>query len=141
MTCPHKQEQLCLIASKIADQDVETSQAYCHICSREKIPYTDNNLTRILANNAKKETSIQIKPYATGTELKKLISWFPVPKGKNCRSCRDLEARMNKWGPIKCQEKMEYIIKKLQIAAKRRKLPFSKRLVQLLVEKAIRNSQ
>lgn len=72
-----------------------------------------------------------------GTRLKNLIKWFPVPKKTNCGSCNRMEAKMNAWGPDKCREKMPYILAKLKIAAKRRGLPFSERLVRILVEKAI----
>jgi hypothetical protein len=72
-----------------------------------------------------------------GTNLKNLISWFPVPKKKGCASCIRLEQKMNIWGPEKCREKMPYILARLRIAANRRGLPFSERLVKLLVEKAI----
>lgn len=82
-----------------------------------------------------------IQPFnGPGTELKKLISWFPVPRKKNCRSCRSLEIKMNRWGAEKCLEKMDYICKKLAIAAKRRKLPYSRSLAEKLVRKAIRNA-
>lgn len=76
-----------------------------------------------------------------GSELKKLISWFPIPNKADCKSCRSLEGRMNGWGADKCEEKMEFILKKLHLAARRRKLPFSKHLVTILVNKAIRNSR
>jgi len=72
-----------------------------------------------------------------GTNLKNLISWFPIPKQSSCVSCRNLEFRMNQWGPEKCIKKMPYIMKKLSIAAKRRRLPFSHRLVEILVMRAI----
>jgi hypothetical protein len=81
--------------------------------------------------------SLPPKAKLPGTELKKLISWFPVPKKTNCGSCSRMEAKMNAWGQDKCREKMPYILAKLRIAAKRRGLPFSERLVKLLVEKAI----
>jgi hypothetical protein len=48
-----------------------------------------------------------------------------------------MEQKMNAWGPDKCREKMPYILAKLKIAAKRRGLPFSERLVRLVVERAI----
>jgi hypothetical protein len=44
---------------------------------------------------------------------------------------------MNNWGPEMCEKKMEYILKKLAIGAKRRGLPFSRRLVEILVRRAI----
>lgn len=72
-----------------------------------------------------------------GTRLKSLIAWFPIPKKAGCGSCSRLEQKMNAWGPEKCREKIPYILAKLKIAAKRRGLPFSERLVRILVEKAI----
>ena len=72
-----------------------------------------------------------------GTRLKNLIWWFPIPNKGGCRSCRSLEAKMNNWGPEMCEKKMPYILKKLAIGAKRRGLPFSKRLVEILVRRAI----
>lgn len=76
-----------------------------------------------------------------GTELKKLISWFPVPGKEGCQSCRSLEVKMNRWGPAKCREKRDYIAKKLWVAAKRRNLPYSRRLVLILINRAISNSE
>lgn len=76
---------------------------------------------------------------SVGTELKKLISWFPVPK-KNCRSCRSLEKKMNRWGPDICLQKIDYICKKLHIAAKRRNMPFSRTIAISMVNKAIQNA-
>jgi hypothetical protein len=72
-----------------------------------------------------------------GTRLKNLISWFPIPNKGGCRSCRSLEAKMNSWGPEMCEKKIDYILKKLAIGAKRRGLPFSRRLVEILVRRAI----
>jgi len=72
-----------------------------------------------------------------GTRLKNLISWFPIPNKGGCNSCRSLEAKMNRWGPEMCEKKMPYILKKLAIGAKRRRLPFSRRLVEILVRRAI----
>jgi hypothetical protein len=85
--------------------------------------------------------SIASVKYSTGTELKKLISWFPLINKEDCASCKSLEDKMNAWGPDVCEEKKEYILKKLWAAAKRRNLPFSKRLVTILVDQAIRNSR
>jgi hypothetical protein len=79
----------------------------------------------------------QCRDRMVGTRLKNLIAWFPVPKKTNCGSCNRMERKMNAWGPEKCRVKMPYILAKLKIAAKRRGLPFSERLVRILIEKAI----
>lgn len=77
----------------------------------------------------------------TGTELKKLIAWFPIRNKNSCPSCKALEHKMNLWGPEVCSERREYILKRLQVTALRKGIPFSKRLVNLLLDKAIKNSQ
>lgn len=80
-------------------------------------------------------------PPKPGTKLKELIAWFPVPRKEGCRACRSLEAKMNRWGAERCREKREYIAKKLWVAAKRRNLPYSRRLVLILIDRAITNSE
>lgn len=84
-----------------------------------------------------KQSQQKCRDRMAGTRLKNLIAWFPVPKKTKCASCNRLERRMNAWGPEKCRVKMPYILAKLKIAAKRRGLPFSERLVRLVVERAI----
>lgn len=74
---------------------------------------------------------------SVGTELRKLLSWFPIPKKHGCRSCRTLEGRMNRWGPDKCEEYMDYILRRLKRAAKRRGLPFSRWAAKKIVMRAI----
>jgi hypothetical protein len=78
-----------------------------------------------------------------GTELKKLISWFPIPAArKKCGRCKSLELKMNKWGCETCEtEKRDYIIRKLMISAKRNGVPTSEFLVGALLKKAIRNAK
>lgn len=87
------------------------------------------------------EAAVVPPPPKPGTALKKLISWFPVPGKEGCQSCRSLEAKMNRWGPAKCREKRDYIAKKLWVSAKRRNLPYSRRLVLILIDRAIANSE
>jgi hypothetical protein len=90
-----------------------------------------------LSSGEATEAKKKCRDKMVGTRLKNLIKWFPVPKKTGCASCSRLERKMNAWGPEKCLVKMPYILAKLRIAAKRRGLPFSERLVKLLVEKAI----
>jgi hypothetical protein len=93
---------------------------------------------RVGAESRKTQNTIGTVAYKSpGTNLKKLIAWFPVPRKTGCPSCRSLELKMNRWGPEKCRAKMPYILGKLKIAAKRRGLPFSERLVKILVQRAI----
>jgi hypothetical protein len=79
-----------------------------------------------------------VKP---GTELKKLISWFPLLINKECKHCKSLEIKMNQWGIERCIEKKKYIITKLMINAKRNKIPTTEFILSTLLNRAIRNAK
>ena len=44
-----------------------------------------------------------------GTELAKLIPDWAVESGKKCK-CKDMQAKMNKWGPEGCFERRNAIV-------------------------------
>lgn len=153
--CKHLNDGKCLVAYSIALADCPVTQQQCDYCTNKAEPPQDINVVTVsIATKYTKDQS-NIKPEHiafvlerepthkefVGTELKKLISWFPIPKAKECKACHDLERKMNRWGRAKCIEKKNYIIKKLKIAARRRNLPFSEHLVTILIDKAIRNSR
>lgn len=81
--------------------------------------------------------------HGPGTELKKLIAWFPIPGAKKkCGRCKSLELKMNNWGCETCENtKKNYIIRKLMVSAKRNGVPTSEFLVGVLLKKAIRNAR
>lgn len=155
--CEKLIEGQCVVASDIAGVEVLANHDACKHCLSCDNPKTLNKATaslaagRLLQNNQFDDSNplhaeikqMLIDPTLTrgpGTELKKLISWFPVPGKAKCRTCRNLELKMNRWGPATCELKIDYILKKLQIAAKRRSVPFSRSLVTVLIYKAIRNA-
>ena len=75
----------------------------------------------------------------TGTELKKLISWFYSPN-KKC-NCLTRIAKMNKWGPDKCEQRMDTIIRWLKHSARIASVPFFEPAVRLLIKQAIKNAR
>ena len=77
----------------------------------------------------------------TGTELKKLISWFPIPGKTKCGGCAKLEAQMNQWGPDMCEKKRSYIIAGLTRHAANLGVPAPRFLLNTLLNRAIRNSR
>ncbi len=93
--------------------------------------------THIWISSAAYDALVAKYSSSVGTELRKLLSWFPIPKKHGCRSCRTLEGRMNRWGPDKCEEYMDYILRRLKRAAKRRGLPFSRWAAKKIVMRAI----
>ena len=82
-----------------------------------------------------------------GTELAKLIPDWAVESGKKCK-CKDMQAKMDKWGPDGCFERRNAIVAHLMaqsdvlipafklIPASIRKITSAK-----LLKKAIANSQ
>jgi hypothetical protein len=158
MGCEYLSENNCKLAELHVDGVVQVpvTESACNYCSSCDNPKSLNKAVASIAVseliksgkfNSKnpKHSEIQavltVDPSGVGTELKKLISWFPIPKKTGCRSCRSLEIKMNNWGPEKCEKKIDYIIKKLRVAAVRRSLPFSESLAKTLIRRAIRNAK
>lgn len=151
--CTHFHNNTCKLASSLAGIDVPVTEQACVYCQSHSNPMKANSVVAGISILELYRLGKPI-PFALtqmvdsrgiaegcGTELKNLISWFPIPKKTKCKSCRSLELKMNNWGPEKCQQKLPYILKKLRIAAMRRKIPFSESLASILVEKAIRNAR
>ena len=141
MSCPHLNHNVCNIASKLVGAEVTVNEVYCRFCKSEKLPMQENNTTRILARNFSQEFQLDIRENNPGTELKKILSWFPIPNKKDCGSCQDLERKMNRWGPEGCEKHREYILKHLKTACEERGLPYSRFLVNILLNRAIRKSR
>lgn len=155
--CEHLDGNNCRLASSQIDVSlVPTTVSACEYCLSCDKPKSVNKAVASIAvselirtgkfdSNNPKHSALQkiltVDPSGPGTELKKLISWFPVPKKTGCRSCRNLELKMNLWGPEKCEKKIDYIVKKLRVAAARRSLPFSESLAKTLIRRAIRNAK
>lgn len=157
MNCEHLLENQCKFVEPVIGIALPTTSEICSHCLSCSKPKQLNKATGslmagyLLQNNRFDDRDpvhaeikqILLDPVLTrgpGTELKKLISWFPVPNKTKCRACRNLELKMNRWGPVTCEAKMNYILGKLEIAAKRRSIPFSQSLATTLVRKAIRNA-
>lgn len=147
----------CVVASDIAGVEVLANHDACKHCLSCENAKALNKATASLAAaqllqsnqfDDKNPLHAEIKQVlidpasiqGPGTELKKLISWFPVPGKAKCKTCRNLELKMNRWGPATCELKIAYIVKKLKIAAKRRSIPFNEFIAKSLVMTAIRNA-
>ena len=135
--CAFLENNKCLKASHVAGFEVTTYEATCKAC----LSGVDviNGLITVERFHRGDEQIVSLS--GPGTELQKIISWLPVPRKKGCANCIRMVARMNRWGPDGCKKKMDYILKKLEIAAKRRGLPFSKSLTEKLVMKAIKKAE
>lgn len=127
--CQYLSGGFCLKAAK----PIQINQVFCDKCFASGTKLIDPLLFRING------THINNHQPLVGTELKKLISWFPIPKGR-CTRCRSLEIKYNRWGIDKCKAKKDRIIKRLEIAAKRLHIATSRHLLSILVDKAINNA-
>lgn len=156
INCEHLGNGECLLASNLIEMPVRASTHACEFCLSCDKPKQLNKAVASIAvslllqsnqfdSSNPKHFALQqiltVQMQGPGTELKKLISWFPIPRKTGCNSCRALEAKMNKWGPDKCEQKMPYILRKLRVAAIRRSIPFSETLATTLVRKAIRHAR
>jgi hypothetical protein len=136
ISCPYLESDTCRVASSSAGFPVKTYPETCKAC-KQGTPVIQGLITLQKFHNGTLDNKVIIN-YGVGSELKKLISWFPIPAKSSCQRCKSLENKMNLWGPEKCQEKIEYIIKKLHITSKRKNIPFSALLARKLINKAIR---
>lgn len=75
-----------------------------------------------------------------GTELKKILARFGIRPVGDCK-CNRRARRMDQEGIEWCRQNRDRIVGWLQEEAKKRKLPFVRRLGKVLVDRAIRNSE
>lgn len=87
------------------------------------------------------EKLIKEESEGVGTELRKLIEWFPLPKNTSCGPCKRLEQDMNRWGVQGCIERREYIISRLIQHAAKIRAPFKRLTANILVDRAIKLAQ
>lgn len=149
--CEHLQNNLCLISTQLAGVDVPAALDACTACLKQPKPKQQNHVTCAKAiyvlriNNKEVPQSLfqgitkRTPQGGPGTELEKLISWFKV-KSSKC-NCGKRIQKMNQWGPDKCEERMDTILRWLQHSAITNKLPFVRPVVERLVRKAISNAR
>lgn len=156
INCEHYTETECKLSSAIAGVVCPSNRKACEACIASENPCGRNKVTIGVAvaylriqgkpvdSSLLKELGV-VEPQGPGTELKKIIEWFPIPKAvkkKNCGRCKSLERRMNKWGSDVCDTtKRPFIIAKLMISAKRAGIPTTEFAVGLLLDRAIHNAR
>ena len=151
ITCEYRQDTICLKASEMAGITANTKDSVCTVCLTE--PTRTNYVTASLALNVIPHPRPEDKKYlinllkrvelyteGPGTELKKLLSWFHSPPKKKCK-CKDRIQKMNAWGPDKCEEKIETILRWLKHSARIHKVPYFAFAVRIVIKKAIKNAR
>lgn len=160
MICKYLDGTTCLVATQLCGFTASTTEGACLKCSQHDKPQRENIVTLGIAALAINKNGKKLSDYpeikhaiesslpsrsGPGTELKKIIEWFPIPavrKRKNCTRCKSLALRMNQWGCDVCDTtKRPFIIAKLMIAAKRAGIPTTEFAIGLLLDRAIYNAR
>jgi hypothetical protein len=76
----------------------------------------------------------------TGTELKKLLSWFRISDEAGCQ-CASRALIMDAWGPDETERRMEEVVGWLREAASQRGLPFLDFAARVVIRMAIHNAR
>ena len=149
--CENYDSGLCRYATALAEIPIHPSATNCKNCQQHKsfenpIVYSLCVVTLHKAGlfDAVKHLPLIEKTHrpaesGPGTELKKSISWFYSPK-KKCR-CLTRIQKMNLWGPDKCEERIETILRWLQHSARIAKIPYFRFAVLIVVTRAIKRSR
>ena len=154
MKCEHLNSGICTIATRLAGKDVFPILSQCEYCTNQAEPKQSiNTITVSLAVKWSTDRARVIKsyghflrqvatsePHGPGTELKKLISWFYVPDDSKCK-CKDRINKMNRWGPDKCEENIDTIMRWLKHSATINSVPYVESAVRVLVWVAIRKAR
>jgi hypothetical protein len=156
MICEQLKNGICSVATNLARKDVLPILSQCEYCTQQVEPSQSiNRVTVSLAINGAVDaetklhvmetyghllTRSTIKASGPGTELQKLISWFYSPDNKRCK-CATRIAKMNAWGPDKCEENMDTILRWLKHSATINSVIYVESAVRLLVQLAIRRAR
>lgn len=168
MQCKYKEGGFCQIASDLAClpvASVPASDDACRVCMSGKEPMAVNMVTVSLAISSLHQSGAfdsvshaylhelslekcagerividSSRQCGVGSILARKISWF-IRKDDSCVICRHRAAKMNEWGPDRCEEHMELILVWLKHSAKKRGVPFFKEALRIVVLSAIREER
>ena len=153
ITCSYLGDNICKLASSLINIDVPVTEQACIYCQKNNKPMQVNNVVAGISilelHNQKKPIPVTVTQLVdnkstegTGTELKKLISWFVWLRDvKDCNNCYNREQQMNVWGPEGCRHNLQTIVEWPRESAMKHRIPFSEPLIKILINKAIRNSE
>lgn len=168
MHCPHlSSDNMCKVATGLAECHVKTSPAACNACQNETNPRAINVVTIGMAlvnrKRRRKNTSqlqtmlasylpeqrvspatLKITDYrpGPGNELKNMLAWFAKPS-QTC-NCETRVDTMNDWGAEGCLKNIDTITDWLLEEAELRGMPhgkFTRVIAKSLVQTAVRKFQ
>ncbi len=155
--CHHLSETGCHVVAELSGIDWQPDPRACESCIANDKPKTVNVVTigvSIAARRANSRPVDDLIRYlkasdlkerlasGTGTELKKIFTWFSPPK-EGC-DCPTHEAIMNVWGPDKCLQKIEKIANWVLKEAEKQNYPtgpVTRIAVKEMIKLAVRRSR
>lgn len=125
MPCPHLNENVCELATWIANKECTVTPEICQACCRTQHPMDINEVVNTLAD-------IQEIGEGPGTTLKKTLEWFVrMPKG--C-ACPDRVVIMDNWGYERCKQEKPTILGWLRESALEAGYPYSEYVISYVVD-------
>jgi hypothetical protein len=149
--CKHFQNGQCNIINSLSLKSVDIDSRFCKVCTDDVVESQGiNKVTVSIAlhhSEPKQRSEILEKhnyllvqePYGPGTELARLVSWFKF-SNKKCKCAARIQ-KMNMWGPDECEKRKPTIIRWLRHSAYLNNVPFNTKIVDVLINKAIRNAR
>lgn len=124
-TCPHLNNNICELATWLANEQRVTNEETCKACSLCSKPQDTNEVVLSLAG-------IEDSEEGPGTTLHKLITWF-IPQPKSC-GCSNRVKIMNKFGYKRCLEELPTILSWLRESALDNNYPYSEYVISTVVK-------
>ena len=124
-TCPHLNNNVCELATWLANEQCLTNEETCKACSLCSKPHDTNEVVLALAG-------IEDSNEGPGTTLHKLITWF-IPQPKSC-GCSNRVKIMNKFGYKRCLEELPTILSWLRESALDNNYPYSEFVISAVVK-------
>lgn len=139
MNCPHLDNGRCEIASSIAYKDIFASPHKCAACQNDSRSQRINLVTISLANSARTltpEEKIKLYkivaddlPSGFGERLARIFKYLGIEDSPDC-GCSGHKDILNLWTKDYIQTHREKVIRWLGNESRKRRLPFSPRLVR-----------
>ena len=130
-TCPHITfDNICGLASWIADKECTITPEICRACVRCDNPQDINEVVLSLAG-VKESTN------GPGTTLHNTITWFVAqPAGCSCGNRVDI---MNAWGKERCLQELPTILSWLRESALDNNIPYSEYVISIVVKNILKH--
>jgi len=124
LPCPHLNDDVCELASWMANKTIQTTPRTCRGCCACERPRDVNEVTLALAG-------IEESNEGPGTTLHNLITWF-IPQPENC-GCPNRVALMNAWGKDRCLKEIPTILTWLRESALDNNYPYSEFVISAVL--------